>query len=315
MIFFPIGFSNFSSSPLVLHSEPLFAEKGVRLYIKRDDLLCPQEPSGNKWRKLAYNLFEMNAQKKKRVLTFGGAYSNHLAAVAAAGKQYDFETIGVVRGETTDASNATLLTAEHNGMQLHFVDRQQYSKKYHANFLDSLRDQYGDFYLLPEGGTNRFAMKGASEIVAETRRQLGYAPDFFCLPAGTGGTAAGMIGALEKGQKVVAISVLKGDFMWSEIERLLCEFRPGASYAGQYVVQNNYHFGGYAKWTLPLIHFIEEMRDLHGLPLDPVYTGKSFYAVWDLARKDFFPRGSTVVALHTGGLQGLAGFRERFHLL
>lgn len=278
----------------------------IRLWVKRDDLLHPHI-SGNKMRKLKYNLAEMRRRGKNTLLTYGGAFSNHIAATAAAGHEGDFRTVGIIRGERPPGGNATLNFAESCGMHLHFVSRAAYRQKDSPEFGEELRARFGDFYLLPEGGSNLFALPGCAEIITETETEI--RPDYYCVPVGTGGTAAGMLTGMTGG-KLLAFSALKGDFLAGEIDRLLR--RSGNDIRAEYRVLTEYHHGGYAKFTSELIDFINDFKYSYGIPLDPLYTGKMFYGIFDLLRRDFFAAGSTVVAVHTGGLQGIKGFNARF---
>ncbi len=298
--------TTFGESPIQEIRSHLLTEQKVQLFIKRDDQLHPHI-SGNKWRKLKYNLQAAKAQKHTRLLTFGGAYSNHIAAVAAAGQAFDFQTIGVIRGEKVVPLNPTLAFVAQCGMELHFVRRTAYRQD-KAGIADTLQRQIGSFYSLPEGGTNCLALKGCTEIVTETEKQLQGTPDFYCLCAGTGGTAAGVIAAAEQSQ-VIAFSVLKGDFLQREITALLqsCYDRSCSNWQ----LQTGYHFGGYAKFQPELLTFIHDFYQQHHIPLDPIYTGKLFYGIFDLVQQGFFPQGSRILAIHTGGLQGIAGFNQR----
>ncbi|MGB3757174.1 MAG: pyridoxal-phosphate dependent enzyme, partial [Rivularia sp. (in: cyanobacteria)] len=178
-------------SPLQLIQDELLTQRGIRLFVKRDDLIHPQV-SGNKWRKLKYNLQAAKQQQQKRLLTFGGAYSNHIAATAAAGKMFGFETIGVIRGELIKPLNPTLHLAQQQGMQLVFVGRKEYRQEKEL-IATGLQDELGKCYVIPEGGSNTLAVKGCAEIVAEVREQLDGVPDYFCVSSGTGGTAAGLV--------------------------------------------------------------------------------------------------------------------------
>ncbi len=278
----------------------------IRLFIKRDDLLHPQI-SGNKWRKMKYNLLEMQKQNKKTLLTFGGAFSNHIAAAAAAGKFYNFQTVGIIRGEELDASNATLSFAEENGMHLKFVSRTDYRRKADFDFLEDLKKEFGDFYMLPEGGTNCFALPGCGEIIDEIDGEI--SADYYCVSCGTGGTIAGMISGLKQG-KILGFSALKGDFLQGEVEGLLSNC--GADLTKNFSINTDYHFGGYAKFKPELIEFMNDFKTQFGISLDPIYTGKMFFGIFDLLEKGYFEEGSTVVAVHTGGLQGIEGFKARY---
>jgi 1-aminocyclopropane-1-carboxylate deaminase len=294
-----------SDSPLQLLHDPLLQEKGVGLWVKRDDLLHPTIP-GNKWRKLKFNLQEARRQGHSTLLTFGGAYSNHLAAVAAAGKAFGFGTIGLVRGEEHLPLNPTLAQAQSNGMRLHYLDRETYRWKQDPAFLASLQEQYGPAYLLPEGGTNLLAVRGCTEILADTDLPF----DYICCACGTGGTLAGIISGLAGRRQVIGFPALKGgDFLAAEIAALVQAYA-GEPYANWHL-ETSFHFGGYARFTPELIAFIQAFRQQHQIQLEPVYTGKLFFGLFELIRQDRFPRGSTVVAVHTGGLQGLEGMRQR----
>lgn len=284
-----------------------FPDGRIRLFIKRDDLLHPQI-SGNKWRKLKYNLAEMRRQNKPALLTFGGAFSNHIAATAAAGKMYNFPTIGIIRGEELKADNATLSFAKANGMTLKFVSRTDYRRKNEAAFLQELKEEFGDFYALPEGGTNCFALPGCAEVIEEIDSEI--KADYYCISCGTGGTISGMVSGLKKG-KILGFSALKGDFLRKETADLLAHCLPDFT-PGDYSINTDYHFGGYAKFKPELIDFINDFKMKHGIALDPVYTGKMFFGIFDLAKKGHFEKGSNVVAVHTGGLQGIAGFNARY---
>lgn len=296
-------------SPIESIQNDMLSKRGIRLLIKRDDLLHPHI-SGNKWRKLKYNLIEARNNAQNTLLTFGGAYSNHIAAVAAAGKAFQFKTIGLIRGERVSPLNPTLDFAESSGMKLKFITRTRFRDKNNPDYIEQLKAEFGDFYLIPEGGTNCLALKGCEEIIAEVSTQLPQLPDYFCCACGTGGTVSGMISALQNQKSVLGFSVLKGDFMRKEVSNLLetCATPPLTNWQ----ISNDYHFGGYAKYQPELIEFINAFKKESGIPLDPIYTGKLFFGIFDLIEKGFFEEGCTVLAVHTGGLQGIEGFNERF---
>lgn len=293
-----------------IHSE-LLKEKKVRLFLKRDDLIHPSV-SGNKWRKLKYNLAAAKELNHSTLLTFGGAFSNHIHAVAAAGKVFDFRTIGIIRGERIEPLNATLQYAANQGMQLHFVTRSAYRQKNTNQFHLALQEQFGQFCSLPEGGTNTLALEGCSEIVTEINNQLRYAPTYIASCCGTGGTIAGIIkgAASTKQTEILGVSALKGNFLTKEVENLLAT--ANVSTSTKWSISNDYHFGGYAKFKPPLIEFINDFKKTHQIALDPIYTGKLLYGIFDLIEKDHFKKDSTIVAIHTGGLQGIDGFNERY---
>jgi 1-aminocyclopropane-1-carboxylate deaminase len=296
------------SAPLQSLSDPLLTRKGLTLYLKREDLLHPTI-SGNKWRKLKYNLQAAREQGKTMLLTFGGAYSNHIAAVAAAGQAFGFTSLGFIRGEEHLPLNPTLSAATAAGMQLHYLDRETYRRKSDPGFWQDLQQQYPQAYLLPEGGTNHLAVQGCTEILND----IAVPYEIVCCAVGTGGTLAGIIAGLGGEKQVIGFPALKGgDFLATEISRLVRD------YAGQdypnWRLETAYHFGGYAKLKPELIAFIQDFKQQHQVALDPVYTGKMMYGLFDLIRQDHFTPGTTLVALHTGGLQGLAGFRERLRI-
>ena len=281
-----------------------FENSNSSLFLKREDLLHSQV-SGNKFRKLKYNLEEAKNQKKQLLLTFGGAFSNHISAVAAAGKITGFKTIGIIRGEelgknpeNTLNENPTLGFAASQGMQLKFVSREEYREKDQSYYIEKLKSQFGDFYLLPEGGTNTLAIKGCEEILSEADKDF----DFICCPVGTGGTISGIINSSEVSQKVLGFPALKGDFLKSEIS--------GFSSKTNWELILDYHFGGYAKISSELITFINEFQQKTNIALDPVYTGKMIFGIFDMMERSAFPENSRILAIHTGGLQGIAGMNK-----
>jgi 1-aminocyclopropane-1-carboxylate deaminase len=189
-------------------------------------------------------------------------------------------------------------------MQLHYVSRSDYRLKTTAEFQDQLKQQFGEYYLIPEGGTNDLAIKGCRELLSEMEDQLGYPPNYYSLCVGTGGTIAGIVEAAQPQQEVLGFAALKGDFLQKEVESLV---KP----AGQLNIISDYHFGGYAKHKPELIEFINHFKKETGIPLDPIYTGKMFYGLADLLQKAYFKKGTTLIAIHSGGLQGIAGFNDR----
>lgn len=293
-----------NDSPLQQLHDKLFEEKGLEVFIKRDDLIH-EHVQGNKWRKLKYNLFEARLNKQNTLLTFGGAYSNHIYATAAAAKIFHFKAIGIIRGEEPQIKSDTLLFAASQGMELYFMDREMYRQKNNPENIESLRVQIGDFYYIPEGGTNVHALEGVEEIIEE----LNVPFDYVCTACGTGGTLAGLIAGLRGEKNVIGFSSLKGDDTLTETVNQLVKGYTGAQFSN-FSINFDYHFGGYAKTKPDLIEFIIHFKNKFGIRLEPVYTGKMFYGLFDLIQKDYFPKGSRIVALHTGGLQGLSGFPE-----
>ncbi|WP_329805749.1 1-aminocyclopropane-1-carboxylate deaminase/D-cysteine desulfhydrase [Flavobacterium facile] len=268
--------------------------------MKREDLLHPII-SGNKFRKLKYNIEEAKKQNKKVLLTFGGAFSNHIVAVAGAGEAFGFETIGIIRGEELQdkiSENPSLLQAQNLGMKFVFISREQYRLKETTDFIEQLQKDFGEFYLLPEGGTNELAIKGCEEILTETDSQFTH----ICTSIGTGGTITGIINSSANNQNIIGFSSLKGDFLQNDI----------AKFANKqnWTVNCEYHFGGYGKVTDELIDFINNFYLKYQIPLDPIYTGKMMFGIMNLIENNYFPANSKILAIHTGGLQGIAGMNK-----
>ena len=270
---------------------------GLELYIKRDDLIH-SEISGNKYRKLKYNIIEAQKLGFETLLTFGGAFSNHIAATASVGKEFGFKTIGIIRGEELYdkvEANPTLKFAKTCGMQFKFVSRSDYREKTTESFINNLKGEFGEFYHVPEGGTNTLAIRGCEEILSETDKEF----DFICSSVGTGGTISGLINCSKHSQQVLGFPALKGDFLKNEIVKF--------AHQSNWQLVTNYHFDGYAKVAKELIDFINKFKEDTNIPLDPVYTGKMMFGIFDLIDKGFFPIGSKILAIHTGGLQGIEG--------
>jgi 1-aminocyclopropane-1-carboxylate deaminase len=290
-------------SPLQEIKDSLLSEKDLRLFIKREDQIHPVV-SGNKWRKLKYNLIRAQAEGHTTLLSFGGAYSNHLHALAAASHAAGLKSIGVVRGEELSTLNTTLLDAKSNEMELYFISREDYKNKTKEYFINALREKFGNFYLIPEGGYNEEGMKGCGEIIQEIEIDF----NVICTACGTGTTLAGIIHSLPEGKKAIGFPVLKGgDFLYEEINNLLSSSFESKN--KNWHLESNYHFGGYAKWNQNLLDFMHTFEQKQDILLDQVYTGKMMYGLFDLIGKDFFPKGTTLIALHTGGLQGLSGLK------
>ncbi|MFA6944563.1 MAG: pyridoxal-phosphate dependent enzyme [Pedobacter sp.] len=287
-------------SPVEEIQHPLFKTKGVRVFIKRDDMIHPFI-SGNKWRKLKYILRDAEKFNKKHLVTFGGAYSNHLLATACAAAKFGFKSTGIVRGEKVE--NETLLLCRLFGMNLLFTDRETYRDK--AGLFQKYFNEDPETCFIDEGGSGVLGALGCSELLNELREVYDH---IFCA-AGTGTTAAGIISGIEKHflpTQMHVIPVLKGaDFLKKEIrdytEGAPFEFRP------------EYHFGGYAKTNTELLTFIKDFSASTGILIDPVYTGKMFYSIFDLLSKDHFSPGSKILAIHTGGLTGILGMADRFN--
>jgi len=288
-------------------AHPTAASRGVRLLLWRDDLLNPNLP-GNKARKLKYNLLAAKAEGHTRLLTFGGAYSNHLAAVAAAGRLHGFETTGLVRGEAHRPLSPTLARCAADGMALHYLDRTTYRRRAEPDFLAEMRQQFGPAYLLPEGGTNPLALRGVAELIGELCQHTDF--DALAVAAGTGGTLAGLaLGLAQAGHpaRALGVAALKGaDFLRADIDALT--LATAGRVLSNYELHTGYHYGGYAKLPAELRAFVQQFEADYGVLLDPIYTGKLLAGVLDLIGLGHFAPGSTVVAVHTGGLQAWAGF-------
>ena len=296
-------------SPLQLVDDAWLREMGIQLYLKRDDLLHPIV-QGNKWRKLKYNLLRAQELGKDTLLTFGGPYSNHIYATAAAAKLFGFKSIGIIRGEEPKGKSYTLKFAANQGMQLMYVDRTTYRNKDEESYLQQLQQQYPNAYIVPEGGTNQYALRGVAELVEEIDVPF----DYLCSACGTGGTLAGMVAGLAGEKQLIGFSSLKGDdALTGQIDKLVKGYA-GESYKN-YSVSFDYHFGGYARVKPELVEFIKAFKAKHNVQLEPVYTGKMLFGIYDLIKQGYFPKGSAIIAVHTGGLQGLSGYLDWFQEL
>jgi 1-aminocyclopropane-1-carboxylate deaminase len=297
------------NTPIQAISGLLIKNAGVKLLVKREDL-NNQYISGNKWYKLKYNLFEAKKNGFDTLLTFGGAYSNHIYATAAAGKIFGFKTIGIIRGEEHLPLNPTLGFAVRCGMNFYYLDRKSYRQKYNVELLNNLRKKFGEFYMIPEGGTNALAVKGVTEFISKINFQY----DYICCPCGTGGTLAGIIEGTSKEKQVLGFSILKGgEFLRKNVEDLIGEKEYAKS--KNWKINLDYHFGGYAKINSRFIDFVDRFEEENNIPLEPIYTGKMFYGIYDLVLKGCFKKGETILAIHTGGLQGLEGMKEKIKRL
>ena len=283
---------------------PLLSEKQITLYIKREDLIHPLI-SGNKFRKLKYNIAEAKAKGHSTLLTFGGAFSNHIAATAYAGKEYGLKTIGIIRGEELEGrwrGNRTLRLAATHGMRFKFITRDAYRKKKTPHFLKLLEKSFGSFYLLPEGGSNALAVKGCEEILRPGDKEF----DVICCSVGTGATLAGIANSASSVQQVLGFPALKGDFLKEDI----CKF----AFKENWELKSDYHFKGYAKVSQELIDFINDFYEKTQIPLDAVYTGKMIFGILDMVKKNHFLPRTKILAIHTGGLQGIAGMNQRLKM-
>ncbi len=279
--------------------------EAITLTIKRDDLLH-EHISGNKYRKLKYNLEEAKRLGHDTLLTFGGAYSNHIVATAAAGNEFGFKTIGVIRGDEfaqdfprSIQDNPSLSFAKEQGMGFKFVNRTEYRQKESISFIESLEKEFGSFYLVPQGGTNSLAVKGCEEILTEEDDKF----DYICCAIGTGGTISGIINTAKPHQKVLGFPALKGDFLRNDILQYVKS-------EDNWELQD-YHFGGFAKINEDLVRFLNDFKKQTNIQLDPVYNGKMLYGIVDMIKKGQISKESSILAIHTGGLQGIEGMNKR----
>lgn len=290
-------------SPVQQLTDPLFVEKEIEVYIKRDDLIHPFI-SGNKWRKLKYILRKAQIEKKNHLVTFGGAYSNHLLATACAAAKFGFKSTGVVRGEPVE--NDVLMFCQLFGMQLQFISRENYRDKV-LYFTDAFKNDL-NAYFIDEGGASPEAVQGSAELIDELQDNYNH---IFCA-SGTGTTVAGLIKGIKHKKldsNIHSVPVLKnGSFLKQDISKYL-------NAEDEFQIHLDYHFGGYAKTEPELLNFIKKFASAHGILLDPVYTGKLFFAIYDLINKDFFKKNEKILAVHTGGLFGILGMSEKFRQL
>ncbi|MBD2533200.1 1-aminocyclopropane-1-carboxylate deaminase/D-cysteine desulfhydrase [Nostoc flagelliforme FACHB-838] len=304
----------FLPPPLQQINSEITRNAGVDLYVLRLDLMHPWV-NGNKWFKLKYNLLEAKEKDFTTLLTFGGGYSNHIYATAAAGNLFGFRTIGVIRGEERLPLNPTLSFAVQQGMQLVYLNREMYRQRNTPALQEYLQQRFGEVFIIPEGGSNLNGVRGCTEIVSNAMLTAGYAYafDHICVACGTATTLAGIALSLHEGQRAIAFPVLKnGAFLAQEIETFLTNYLASGSPApSNWELMCDYHFGGYAKVNDELLLFSQQFTQQHGVPLDYVYTAKMFYGVMDLLQQGFFCKGDRLLLVHTGGLQGNVGMEER----
>lgn len=306
-----MNFPNFTSSILQPISTPEWTKRNLSVFVKRDDLIHP-EISGNKWRKLTYNIQEARFRKNKTIITFGGAYSNHLVATAVAGKLYGFSTIGIVRGdELNEKSNETLRCCAKNDMRLLFISRSEYFLKADSEYLRDLHHEFQNSFIVPEGGANYYGIIGCQDIWKELPKDL----DHLFVAQGTTTTSCGLLLGCSDNCIIHGVPVLKGFHSISEMSKLLSEASLGEEIIqslinDKFKMEGNYHFGGYGKYSMELLQYIKEKYRQMGLKLDPIYTAKSFYAMEDYISKEDL-QNQKIVFIHTGGLQGCKSVEEK----
>ncbi len=289
-------------SPVTQIENSLLKEKKISLFIKRDELIHPVI-QGNKWRKLKYNLLNAKKNNKSTLLSFGGAYSNHLHALAAAGNQLNFKTIGIIRGEAHHPLNPCLQDMKNWNMQLKFISRLEYKQKTSPEFIQQLKQQMGDFYLIPEGGNNASGKKGCAELLTELKEHY----DTICCEVGSGTMLSSLIHNNTKPHTdFLGFAVMKNPQLEQEIENSLNYIEP----VSPWEINHKYHFGGFARTTPELDDFIKNFKEKFNIQLEPVYSGKMLWGILDLIKQDYFKTGSRILAIHGGGLQGLRGFKQ-----
>ena len=282
-------------SPIAEIKSDLISKKKLKVYVKREDLIHPII-SGNKWRKLKYNFELIKKNKIKEVLSFGGAYSNHLHALSWYANTQKIKSIGIVRGNESDELNSTLSFCKKNNMDLYYLDRDIYRiNKYSNNLINDLNKKYKNIYMIPEGGCNYLGIKGCEEILFEEDEKF----DFICASFGTGCTSAGIINSLRKNEYFLAFSSLKGGERMRENISKMC------NHSKNWQIISNYHFGGFARKNKELDLFIQNFYLKHKIILDPVYTAKLFFGIFDLISNNYFKTNSKILIIHTGGLQGI----------
>jgi len=292
-------------SPVTQIHSPLLNQHKVQLFIKRDELIHP-DIQGNKWRKLKYNLAAARANNQHTLLSFGGAYSNHLHALAAAGKYFNFKTIGIIRGESHTPPNPSIADMLNWGMHLKYVSRAEYKNKTSQVFIKKLKQEFKHFYLIPEGANNADGIKGCAELLTELDEDY----DYICSEIGSGTMFSSLIKNNKKPQtKFLGFAVMKNPQLETDIKNQLSH---SEDHKTDWKINHQYHFGGFAKTTAELNAFIIDFKKTHHIQLEPVYSGKMLYGIFDLINKGYFKQGSKILAIHGGGLQGLRGFPQLF---
>jgi 1-aminocyclopropane-1-carboxylate deaminase len=266
-------------------------EKNIQLDILRLDLIHPQI-SGNKWFKLKYNIQEALSNKASGLLSFGGAYSNHIHALAFAGKLFNLKTIGIIRGD--EISNETLSDCVNWGMQLRFISREEYKNKDTSLFLERLKAEFLTYHIITEGGNNELGRKGTQEILNGIQAEK---YNHICCAVGTGATLSGIIESVKGKSNVLGFSSIKGGFYIED------ELKQNTSF-NNWTLIHDYHFGGFSKTNKKLHDFITEFKIQHNVELDFIYTGKMMFGIYDMIRSHNIPEGSSILMVHTGGLQG-----------
>ena len=278
-----------------------FDEKKVKVYMRRLDLIS-NPVSGNKYFKLKKNIEYALKSKFKSIITFGGAYSNHIHATSIIAKQNNLKCIGFIRGEERLPLNPTLDDAVKNGMEIIYLSREEYRKINDKDYLNHLNTKYENSYIIPEGGTNLLAIQGTESIINSVDKY-----EYICCPIGTGGTISGIINSSNHNQKIIGFSAIKG------VKKLKDDIILNVN-KNNWVINEDYCQGGYAKISKELINFINDFYKTKNIPLDCIYTGKMMMGVLDLIKKNKFSKGSNILIIHTGGIQGNRGINKRYDL-
>lgn len=288
----------------------ILTQKGISLYLKREDQSHPLY-GGNKVRKLKYHVLNALEENYSSFLTFGGAWSNHIFASAAFFNEIGKPIVGIIRGEEPNDYSDTLVFAKEKGMEFDFISRSEYRRRYDTDFLEKIKEKYPNTYIIPEGGSGKRGVLGCTEILTKTDQEF----DYICSGAGTGGTMAGLTLSLGLHQKSIAFSALKGgNFLVNDIHQLMDQYSedyPVEQLKKQLSIQTDYHFGGFAKSTPELIQFMRDFYAKTNIKLDHIYTAKMFFGLLDMIKNDYFSRNTKILAIHTGGQQGLKGLEWR----
>ena len=294
--------SNFAKMKLLEHKIPIVEipiESKVRLFIKREDLTHP-EISGNKYWKMFYNVKKYLEKEvsERKIITFGGAFSNHIAAAAALGKEFGIKTLGIIRGNELEDSwqeNPTLFSAHQNGMSFRFVTRETY--RYKERLMAELQEEFPESLVVPEGGTNENAVEGIQYMLTDETKDF----DYICSAVGTGGTVSGLSKFAQPHQKIIGFKAVKDNSLENRIKNL--------SKKDNFTLVDASD-GGFGKITDENVRFINEFYQYFGIVLEPVYTGKMLRKIFEMIADDYFPANSKILAFHTGGLQGIVGANE-----
>lgn len=302
------NFNLWLPSPLQKLNTDIYSHQysNYNLYVKRDDLIH-HDISGNKFRKLKYNLIYAFDNGFDKLIAFGGAFSNLLYSISVISAEMNIPTTFYIRGDGFDKNNPTLKFIKHNGVKMEFLSRTEFKKIRTKEYLKQLKEQNTDTYIIPEGGSNNLAIPGSGETVEEITDQLGYDPDYIIMDLGTGGTFAGVLSKVSDKTQLIGIAAIKG-VDWNNTLIDLFEGENTFLKKTNWKILDDYHFGGFAKHNDDLINFINSYKSKFGILLDPIYTGKLVYALDDLIKKKYFKENSNIIWIHGGGLQGISGF-------